>query len=191
MKFALKTLPLLAVLCAMPAMAATEQTGFYIGAGYSNVDLDIKYVDENLSAAGFTLYGGYNFRPSFGLEASVTAATGLGGNDIDLTTASFSVGPKFNFVITDNITLFAKLALASVALEDDYNDDDWDWDDNSDYSGIGYSFGAGAHFAVTEHLNLRLAYEQVNADLDADSDYYNDDLDAELSLISLSLHYQF
>ena len=114
MKFALKTLPLLAVLCSVPAMAATEQTGFYIGAGYSNVDLDIKYVDENLSAAGFTLYGGYNFRPSFGLEASVTAATGLGGNDIDLTTASFSVGPKFNFVITDNITLFAKLALVSL-----------------------------------------------------------------------------
>ncbi|MGP9800665.1 porin family protein [Rheinheimera sp. NSM] len=190
MKHVLKAWSVIATLCAMPALADTEHTGFFIGGGVSNVDLDIKHVNENLSATGFTLYGGYNFSNWFGIEASVSAATDLGDNNSDLTAAAFTVGPKLSYIINDTITLFAKAGLASVALDDDYYDDDWDWGDDADYSGLGYSFGLGSHFAVTKHLNIRLAYEYINAELDADSRYYND-IDTELSVLSLGLHYQF
>ncbi|MEH8015646.1 porin family protein [Rheinheimera muenzenbergensis] len=193
MKNVLGALSVVAALCAMPALADTEHTGFFIGGGVSNFDLDIKYVNEDLSATGFTLYGGYNFSNWFGIEASVNAATDLGDNNSDLTAAAIIVGPKFSYNLNDTITLFAKAGLASVAVVDNYYAEDrgdWDWGDEADYSGLGYSYGLGSRFAVTKHLNIRLAYEYISAELDADSSYFYD-IDTELSVFSLGLHYQF
>lgn len=197
MKDVLGALSVIAALCAMPALAATEHTGFYVGGGISNVDMDIKYVDESLSATGFTLYAGYHINEWFGIEGAVTAATDLGDDDSDLTVAAFSVGPKFSYIVNDKVSVFGKVALASVALDDGYTHyGDDDWDDEADFSGLGYSLGTGVHFAVTEHLNIRLAYEYINAELDNNTRYYADaayfsDIDTELSVLSLGLHYQF
>lgn len=188
MKQLLGTLTLLCALTSMPTLAATEYSGFFIGGGVSNVDLDIKYIDEDFSGTGFTLYGGYNFTQWFGLEAAISAATDLGDSSSDLTAAAFTVTPKFSLVLNDTVTLFAKAGIASVALNDDYYDDGWDSD--ADFSGIGYTLGTGANFAVTEHLNIRLSYEYISAELDADSNYYSD-IDTELSVFNLGLHYQF
>ena len=192
MKKLLATLAVISALSANSAIAATDYTGFYIGGGGSNIDLDIKHVNEDLSANGATLYGGYNFSDWMGIEGTLTAATGLGKNGLDLSIATFSVGPKFTFILSDKVSVFTKVALASTALEDDSNDwdDDWDWEDEADWSGFGYSLTAGVHFAMTDKLNLRLSYEYTDTELDADS-RYDSDLDGELNIVTLGLHYQF
>lgn len=192
MKKLIATLAVLSALSSTSAFAATDYTGFYIGGGGSNIDLDIKHVNGDFSANGATLYGGYNFSDWMGIEGTISAATGLGKNGVDLSIATFSVGPKFTFILSDKVSLFTKVALASTALEDDSNDwdDDWDWDDEADWSGFGYSLAAGVHFAMTDKLNLRLSYEYTDTELDADS-RYDSDLDGELNIITLGLHYQF
>lgn len=192
MKQLLGIFALTTVLIAMPATAEIEHQGFYIGAGVSKLNLDITNANTDFSGNGFTIYGGYHFTDWFGIESAISAASDMDNEYFDLTAATFSVTPKFRILVSDAVALYAKAGFASVAIEDgeNYYADDWGWDWEADYSGLGLTFGIGADLAVTSNLNIRLSYDYVDAELDSDSPYRYD-LDTELSIFSLGLHYQF
>ncbi|GIU51109.1 MULTISPECIES: outer membrane protein [Shewanella] len=165
-----------------------RDTGWYVGGELSNVQLEVGSFDD--SGAGFGAYGGYNFNHWFGIEGKWMLSNDLQDGRVDLGLAVFSAAPKFTWAINDTFSVFGKVGLAIRALE---VDPDYDYDegfDTADWSGVNVLYGVGITAAVSESLRLRLSYEYVTGDLDADRSEMLD-IDADTSQLALGLHYQF
>ncbi len=180
-KFALSAVALLSSLITTQALAA-DTTGFYIGGALNKTNLDDSY--DSFSGTGLGLYGGYNFNNWFGLESNLFGSGDLGEDEFDLAAVAFNVTPKFTWQVNESFGLYAKIGLASTAVNvSAYGEDE-------DFTGYGWTYGVGMNIAVAEHLNLRLSYDVTTGDLEAD-DYYYDDIDSEIRQLAIGLHYQF
>lgn len=184
----MKKLPLVAVslLSALVVgqASAADTTGFYVGGALNRVTVDA--FDDSESGTGLGVYGGYNFNEWFGLEANLFATGDLGDKDVDISAVVFTFTPKFTLKINDMFSVYAKVGVASMAV----NVGGYVFD--KDFTGFGWAYGVGVNAAVTEHLNVRLSYDFTTGDLDADHSYLNlKDIDTDIKQIAIGVHYQF
>lgn len=202
---------------AMNAMAETNDTGWYIGggAGSAATELDWDIVGSDETKFSSMLYGGYNFNAFFGIE-SMGFITGDLSNDqegiSDAYLSGLSLTPKLTLRVSPSVALFAKAGIASMyySEEVEVERDSGSWrysrSENYSWSDVVWTLGVGAEFSVTDSLRLRLAYDYFDGTLDYDDEdydyyYYGDyyrynevdleDLDVNVGMASLGLHYQF
>ncbi|QQX79935.1 porin family protein [Shewanella sp. KX20019] len=182
-KVSIVALAVLGLATSNMASAETDRVGAYVGGQIGAFSADIE--NESDSGQSYGAYGGYNFNEWFGLEGTLYVTNNFVDEDyFDVFAASFSVTPKFTWVINDTFSLYGKVGVASVAMVIDSPIRD------IDYSGFGLTVGAGVNAALTEKLTLRLGYDFTAATLDSD-DFGAGDIDMDLSNVTLGMHYQF
>jgi hypothetical protein len=160
---------------AVAPQAAAADNGFYLGAGLTQTDFDIEGAegDDN----GFKLIAGFRPLDWLAVEANYTDLGGeeSGGTSLDASSVSVSALAIAEFAVID---LYAKAGLVSwdVDFDDDvlgsFSDDGWE---------PMYGVGVGAHFGS---LGVRAEYEMFSADL-------FDELDTDMSILSVSFTYTF
>ncbi|PKG55453.1 porin family protein [Shewanella sp. Choline-02u-19] len=182
-KLSIVALAVLGLAASNIASAETDRIGAYVGGQIGAFSADVEGDSE--SGQSYGAYGGYNFNEWFGLEGTLYITNNFVDEDfVDVYAASFSVAPKFTWVINDTFSLYGKVGVASVAVIMDgvFRD--------VDYTGVGLTAGAGVNAALTNNLNIRLGYDYTSADLDSD-DFGASDFDIDLSNVTLGMHYQF
>ncbi|MCH1931129.1 porin family protein [Shewanella sp. A25] len=185
-KFAFAAVVLITAMTTGQALAA-DTTGFYIGGSLNQTTLDDSY--GSVSGVGLGVYGGYNFNEWFGLESNLYGSGDLGENGYDMSAVVVNITPKFTLQLSDTVGVYAKIGLASMAVnisgyEYGYNYDYYYEDNNT---GTGFTFGFGLNAAVTKHLNLRVSYDVTSGDVG----YYYGDENTDIRQLALGLHYQF
>lgn len=170
-----------------------EDTGFYLGGGYSVVDIE---TDNDVGDSTNALTGrvGYQFTPNWAIEGEGTFGIDDGefdyeGNeddfdfdqndDGDLDDALNAPGElgldyqaavfgKFTYPVNDSIDLFARAGYAFTEIDSTIELSDGS-SVNIGGSENGPAFGAGAAFDVTESSSIRAdytryEYDEANAD---------------------------
>jgi OOP family OmpA-OmpF porin len=174
-----------------PAQPAAHS---YVGVavGRSNFDIDTTGATRSdTSSTGYKLFGGVQFTPNFGLEASAFSlgkATGavtvpaVGTATVEGEVRGIALAGTASLPVSDSVALFAKAGLAYVetkatvstplggASEDDKSTQPL--------------FGLGARWNFSDTLAARLEWERVRARF-VDSEKVNTDL------ISVGLQYRF
>ncbi|ACJ27087.1 Outer membrane protein, putative [Shewanella piezotolerans WP3] len=182
-KLSIVALAVLSLTASAYASAETDRVGAYVGGQIGAFSADVEGDSE--SGQSYGAYGGYNFNEWFGLEGTIYLTNDFVDNEYaSVNAASFSVAPKFTLVLNDTFSLYGKIGLASVAVVTDTFIRD------VDYQGFGLTVGAGVNAAVTDKLNIRLGYDFTSAELDSD-DFGAQDIDMDLSNVTLGMHYQF
>jgi Outer membrane protein beta-barrel domain len=179
------TAALLALMGAGTAAQAADEndSGFYVGAGVGQFNVQIDDVDDTDEAIqklddddnSWKLFGGYRFNPYLSLEAAYIdfggpedSFEGSGSDNhykLDISgfapyiIGSFPIGP---------VELFAKAGYYFYDVDITADLDDPDIDSSSSEEDFLYGFGVGATFF--EHLNARLEYEKIDSDLVDDAD---------------------
>lgn len=185
-KLSIVAAALLSAFVATQVSAATDTTGFYVGGALNKVTVDV--LDESESGTGFGVYGGYNFNEWFGLEANLFATGDLGDRDVDIGAGALSFTPKFTAQINDIFSAYAKVGIASMAMNVDGYVSGYHVDE--DFTGFGWTYGVGVNAAVTEHLNIRVSYDVTTGDLEADR-HNSIDIDTDIKQFAVGMHYQF
>ena len=178
---------LLTIALMMPAPAAAADGGFYVGAGLGNAKIEIDLADAQLpglddfdeSDMGYKLFGGYNWRLSsfiLGLEAGYTD---FGKPSMSLEGQSLGIAPS-GF----NIWGVAGFAAGPVDIYGKFGSLQWDVDitgggesESVDGSDTGYGLGLGFHAG---NFTIRGEYE-----------IYEIDSDADLTMFTLGVAYNF
>ncbi|MCL1094405.1 porin family protein [Shewanella kaireitica] len=182
-KLSIIALAVLGLTTSTVASAETDRIGAYVGGQIGAFSAEVEGDSE--SGQSYGAYGGYNFNEWFGLEGTIYLTNDFVDNEFaSIHAASFSVAPKFTLVLNDTFSLYGKIGVASVAVVAD------SFIRDVDYSGFGLTVGAGVNAAVTDKLNIRLGYDFTSADLDSD-DFGTQDIDMDLSNVTLGMHYQF
>ncbi len=165
-------------LAAIAPQAAAADNGFYIGAGITQTEFDIDNVGSGeLDDNAFKVIAGFRPLNWLAVEANYIDLGGIEEDGVSLDTSAITVSALLlkEFAVID---LYARLGMAnwkadaSVEDFDDIDDDGWE---------PTYGVGIGAHFGS---FGLRAEYEMFNADI-------FDELDSDISTISLSFTYTF
>ena len=167
-------------LAAIAPQAAAADNGFYIGAGITQSEFDVDAVgSDSLDDNSFKLIAGFRPLNWLALEANYIDLGGesfedefLGDSSIDASAITVSALAIAEFAVID---LYARVGMANWKVDietdafDDLSDDGWE---------PTWGVGIGAHFGS---IGVRAEYEMFSPD----------DLDTDISTISLSLTYTF
>ncbi len=142
-----------------------ESTGsFYVGAGYSYINLDAETVEHDSDAT--LLLAGYNFNPYIGVEARYAGLTDCIDN------AAIYVKPQYP--ITDAAKVYALLGYGETTYDNGVVD-------NSEDS---FQWGLGANYAVTENIGVFADYTNLYDDTFAG-------VDSTVDAINVGVTYTF
>ncbi len=142
-----------------------ESTGsFYVGAGYSYINLDAETVEHDSDAT--LLLAGYNFNQYIGVEARYAGLTDCIDN------AAIYVKPQYP--ITDAAKVYALLGYGETTYDNGVVD-------NSEDS---FQWGLGANYAVTENIGLFADYTNLYDDTFAG-------VDSTVDAINVGVTYTF
>ncbi|WOT04951.1 porin family protein [Shewanella youngdeokensis] len=181
-KLSIIAIAVLGLTTANIATAETNPVGVYVGGQLGAFSVDLEGDSE--SGQSYGLYGGYNFNEWFSLEVNLyTTNDFLKEDGIDVSAAAFSVEPKFTWVIDDTFSIYGKAGVASAGIYAESSLGD------IDFTGAGFTIGAGINAAITEKLTVRLAYDLNPVTLEHDDSGVS--LDVDLSNLTLGLQYQF
>ena len=165
-------------LAAIAPQAAAADNGFYLGAGITQTQFDIDDIGEGeLDDNSFKIIAGFRPLNWLAVEANYIDLGSLDEDGVELDTSALTVSALVlkEFAVID---IFARLGMAnwradaSVQGFPGVDDDGWE---------PVFGAGIGAHFGS---LGVRAEYEQFSADL-------FDELDSDISTISLSFTYTF
>jgi hypothetical protein len=168
------------------ALSADNDSGFYIGGGVGQFNVQIDDVDDTNNAlerlddddTAWKAFGGYRFNPYLSLELAYidfgnpngrASASGSSGDySVDLSgLAPYVIGT----IPLGPIELFGKVGyyFYDVDLTADIDDPlSPDFDSSTSDEDLLYGFGAGVTFF--EHLHARLEYEKIDSDVLDDAD---------------------
>ncbi|TRX56356.1 outer membrane beta-barrel protein [Thalassomonas sp. M1454] len=152
---------------------------------------------ENFS---FGIYAGFNFADVWALESSIVVTPGLDKrpselpiDEVYLTTITLT--PVLHMEVTEQIGLYVKAGLGFLIYVEDYKKHSvFNHKDGDYWAGVGLSVGLGLDFKVNKAIHLRLGFDYIAAEMDADEENHHinlDDIDEEYSLISMAMHYNF
>ncbi len=142
-----------------------ESTGsFYVGAGYSYINLDAETVEHDSDAT--LLLAGYNFNQYIGVEARYAGLTDCIDN------AAIYVKPQYP--ITDAAKVYALLGYGETTYDNGVVD-------NSEDS---FQWGLGANYAVTENIGVFADYTNLYDDTFAG-------VDSTVDAINVGVTYTF
>jgi opacity protein-like surface antigen len=121
----------------------SESTGsFYVGAGYSYMNLDVDSEDHNGDAT--LLLAGYNFNQYIGVEARYAGLTDC------LENTAIYLKPMYPFGGT---TVYGLLGYGETT-----------YDNGTSSSENGFQWGLGANYAVTENIGVFVDYTNLYDD---------------------------
>jgi len=150
MKFKLATLAALALL-ASPAWAATDGSGFYVGAGIGASDVSSGGFSGNDFA--FKVFGGYDFMRYFGVEAAYMDGGSPSDHGFSVDLTGWDLAVRGILPIGDRGEVFAKVG--------------WVWWD-ADFEGFGSDsgddllYGVGGGYRFTDQFGLRAEWERMD-----------------------------
>lgn len=178
---------------ATSAMAQQEDTGFYVGGGYTFMDIE---TDDDIGDNTNAVTGrvGYQFTPFWSVEGEATFGVDDGefdyegseddfdfdqNDDGDLDDALTAPGElgldyqgavfgRFTYPVTDRVDLFARGGYAFTEIDSTITLPD-DSTVNIGGSESGPAFGGGAAFDITESSTIRADYTRYEYD-DANAD---------------------
>jgi hypothetical protein len=167
-------------LAAVAPQAAAADNGFYIGAGITKTEFDIDGDDfggESLDDNSFKLIAGFRPLNWLAVEANYIDLGGDSSDGFDLDTTAITVSALL-LAEVGVVDFYGRLGMANFQTDvdidglGDFSDDSWE---------PTYGVGIGAHFGS---LGVRAEYEMFSAEL-------FDELDTDVSTISLSVTYTF
>ena len=131
-----------------------ESTGsFYVGAGYSYINLDADIVEHDSDAT--LLLAGYNFNQYIAVEARYAGLT----DSID----NAAIYAKPMYPIGDAAKVYALLGYGETT-----------YDNGTSSSENGFQWGLGANYAVTENIGVFADYTNFYDDTGFDGQTLND-----------------
>jgi OOP family OmpA-OmpF porin len=169
---------------ALTPLTAIAESGFYIGGsvGSSSLTDDFGGFDVDANSTSFRLNAGWQFNDFFSLEGGYhnfgdfEQSFNVGGNpfDIRLKADGFTLGATGSIPLGERFALFGRAGA-------------FFWDGDAEINSVSQAtpedtnpyLGAGAKFAITDHLSL--AGDWTRYELD----------DTESDVISLGLTYRF
>ena len=169
---------------ALVPLTATAESGFYIGGsvGSSSLTDDFSGFDVDASSTSFRLTAGWLFNEFFSLEGGYhnfgdfEQGFTVGGNpfDIRLKADGFTLGATGIIPLGERFALFGRAGA-------------FFWDGDAEINNISQArpedtnpyFGAGARFAITDHLSLVGDWTRYELE------------DTESGVIALGLTYRF
>lgn len=183
---------------------ADDTTNWYIGGalGSASTKADNSTFSQSESTGMLSAYVGYEVTEFFGIEAAAINTGDVADDRSGLEDASFfalTLTPKFNFPVSNEVSLYAKAGISLLSYYEKYNapivgvrNDEIFWIDIVPTAGI------GAQYDISEMLAIRLSYDYISGDLN-DYDDKNDsggsntvqNINAELSIFTLGLQYKF
>lgn len=191
---------ILATTLHLAAGAATAQQSSqaalqpYVGVavGRSNFDIDTTGATRSdTSSTGYKLFGGVQFTPNFGLEASAfslgqatgaVSVPGVGTATVEGKVRGIALAGTASLPVSDSVALFAKAGLAYVETKATVSTPVGGA--NEDDKSTQPLFGLGARWNFTDTLAARLEWERVRARF-VESEKVSTDL------ISVGIQYRF
>lgn len=169
---------------------AADDSGWYLGGnlGQSQANIDDDRIIDSLATSGFTttalddderdlgykVFGGYKLLPWFAIEggyfdlgefdfsATTVSAGTLSGS---LKTRGLNIDPVFILPITQRFSAFGRAGLTYAQTRSTYaSSGAVTTPPSSDEREMGYKFGAGVQYDITERLGLRLEAERYQVD---------------------------
>jgi len=183
------TLVFLLSLFLAPAVLAQanqfEDQGFYLGGGYGLVTADGDGFDEEDSAPHF--FAGYQILPFLGIEGGYYDFGEYGNSAFSADIESYTLALTGRLPVTNTLALFARVG--PVWTETDISAGPFS--DSQDSEEI--LVGVGMSFEISRNIDLRLAYDWVDADLEASDlgDVGTGDFDADLNMLSAGIKFEF
>lgn len=162
-----------------------SDSGFYIGGGYGLAKMDGGDFDDDVDFP--TIFAGFQILPFLGIEAAYYDFGEYGNSLISAETEGYSLALTGRIPITSTLAIFAKIGPM-------WSDTDFDAGPFSEsYDNEELLAGAGVSFEVTDNLDIRIAYDWVDLDLDADdlSGLGSGDFESELNLLTVGLQLEF
>ncbi len=133
-------------------IAETQDSGLYLGAGYSYTKVDasvgIISADDNLNAV--TLVAGYKFCDYAAVEGRYsTSNTGNVFSDYDTNYDTYAIYAKPMYPVTSDIDVYALVGYANSDFVDE----------------SGFSYGAGALYTIAENIEVFVDYTVLADDV--------------------------
>ena len=180
--------PLFVLSLLAPAHVLAQDTGFYVGAAYANVDFDTSGFDDDES--GYNLDFGFSLTDNFAIEASYHD---LGGQSFPNNLYSYEVEGIAVAVVAqyhiDEVSLYGKFGIMNWDTDGQANATDIPAFPNADDSTL--LLGIGAAYQFSEQFSVNLEYEVVD-DFDiTGADLQQFDQFDSLGIFSLGIRYHF
>ncbi len=179
---------LLATSFNLASQATADQfndNGLYFGGAYGIARVDGGDFDDDNSVP--QLIAGWQILPFLGIEGAYYDFGEYSGDFVDADAEGYSVALAGRLPLTSSLALFAKVG--PLWWETDVDVGPF----SDSFDGEELLFAAGVSMEVTENLDLRLSYDRVDWDLDADDfgDVSANEFDADFDMISLGLKLEF
>ena len=198
MKLIRPVLLLIAFVTSPLVMASTDHgslNGWYVGTALGHSDtsaVSSGRFSHKESTGSFDIYGGKNITDWVGFEFFYTRTNNLSDSSQNIDKAFFyahGITSKFSYHISNKFSVFGKLGVALFL----YNQQSPDIFANEEtWTDLVMSYGVGAQLNLSNRTKLRLAYSQIDGDLDDDSIFFRErDVKASLDQLSLGVHYLF
>lgn len=191
---------------------STNETNFYLGGVFGKADTEQTFDDQytlegrkffqDSSTNVYGVYAGFNFNRTWAIEGAVLYLPDIDErpseipiDDVYMTV--FTLTPVLHFDFNRNISLFIKAGIGYLIYIEDFKKHGIEGSRHSDddtWAAPGFAWGLGFEIDLSESLSTRIGYDYLNADLEADDENHHEkqgDVDGEMSLLSLSLQYNF
>ncbi len=141
--------------------------------GYTQFDSN--KIDD--STMNYGLYGGYYTSKNFALKMTYVWTNNIISYP-DTDNNYLSLAARFHHYFSGFYSMFIKAGVASMNL-----------DEVDDYGGIGWLWSVGFNMVLNDNVNVSLAYERVETDLEVSE--VDDIIGSDLGNIYLGVNYQF
>ncbi|PHS32875.1 MAG: hypothetical protein COA92_05895 [Sulfurovum sp.] len=153
---------------------------FYLGLGYSYLQMDNAGASGDVTGNAITALVGYNFHQYIAVEGRYTATIGdldvdSGPDNGDISNIALYLKPQYS---VDNYKLYALLGYGQVSFDNGI----------TDYSENSFQWGLGASFAATENLEVFVDYTRLYDDDDFDGLISQD---ITVDAITVGVNYNF
>jgi len=184
------------------AAPAIDDSGFYVGLGYSYMMMEKDWGDEiigiitpsqimgegieEVTENAVLLLAGYNFNKYIAVEGRYTKGIGDLDSDMDgeidgdLSNIGLYLKPMYPL---GGVTLYGLLGFGKVTLEEpDYGIDN---------SESGFQWGLGASMEVTENVGVFVDYTRLYDDTGFDDTQFFDGVDMTIDSVNVGVTYKF
>lgn len=140
----------------IPVMEEISEDYFYLGLGYSYLQMNNAAAAGDITGNAVTVLAGYSFNKYIALEGRYTATVGdldvdNGPDTGDISNIALYVKPQYSI---DSFKLYALLGYGQVSYDNGV----------TDYSEDGFQWGLGASFAATESIDIFVDYTRLYDD---------------------------
>jgi len=175
-------------------VAVVDDSAFYVGLGYSYMNMNHKWSyaanegsgEEDLNGNALTVLAGYNFNKYIAVEGRYSITLGdmtaeMPDKDMDIDAELSNIGLYLKPMYpVGELTLYGLLGFGKVTLEDPAG---------GDHSESGLQWGLGADYAVTEDVGVFVDYTRLYDDKGFDGESPDDDF--VVDSINVGLTYKF